>query len=56
MTKIWVKFVPKKSDIVPKSTKGITLTMDQKCKSKAEKSSKVLHTFNTQPFLAFDRS
>ena len=50
MTKIWVKFVPKS---LTSRTKGITLNMDLKFKSKPEKSSKVLHLFNTRIFFFF---
>ena len=50
MTKIWVKFVPKS---LTSRTKGITLNMDLKFKSKPEKSSKVLHSFNTRIFFFF---
>ena len=52
MTKIWVKFVHKS---LTRGTRGMTLIMYLVCKSKPEKSLKVLHTFNTQSFF-FDRS
>ena len=47
MTKIWVKFVHKS---LTRGTRGMTVIMYLVCKSKPEKSLKVLHTFNTQSF------